>query len=158
MQQPALGTEDMWMSLKFSRRYSDIPASARSNRTTEGATRHWLMLHTFYKWGKQSDIGCLPPSRGQVEPDLVQLLPQRSAPVFRLGPAGQERCESGAGKHSGARWQIHSKSDVKKNPSFTDFKLGLTEQMCLCWYDYGVRLLITHHTNTFKTNICDPSQ
>lgn len=89
----------MWMSVKFSRRYNDIPGSARSNYTSEGATWHWLTLHTFYEWGKQSDIGRLPSSRGQVEPDLVQLLPQRAPAVFRLGPVRQDS-ESGAGRHN----------------------------------------------------------
>lgn len=91
--------DSMWMSVKLSRRHNDIPSSARSNYTSEGATRHWLTLHTFYEWGKQGDIGRLPSSRGQVEPDLVQLLPQRAPAVFRLGPVRQDS-ESGAGRHN----------------------------------------------------------
>lgn len=44
--------------------------------------------HTFYKRGKKSDVGRLPSSCRQVQPNFVQLLPQRSTPVFRLGSAG----------------------------------------------------------------------
>lgn len=62
---------------------------------------------TFDQRREEGDVGGFPPAGGQVEPDLLELVPQDAAAVLALGSAEEERPVS---KPRGQPYHLHAMS------------------------------------------------